>query len=99
MPLPLSPLATGSVDINGTSVEFRSMSRAETLKLRDYEGQTGEAEAYIVSTSTGVSIEEARMWFEGIDTPTGAMLVDAILVLSGLKNPPASPSSKPSSGA
>ena len=99
MPLPLSPLAKGSVDIAGEAVAFRSMSRAEALRLRDYEGQTGEAEAFIVSAGTGVSVEEARMWFEGVDSPTGATLIDAILVLSGLKSPPKSPSNKPSNGA
>lgn len=84
MILPLSPLATGTVDIGGQTVEFRSLSRAEALKLNGYRGREDEAEVFIIASATGASEDEAQAWRESVDVATAGLLIDGILILSGL---------------
>ena len=98
MALPESPLATGVAEVAGVQVAFRSLSRAEAVQLRDFAGRTNDAEAFIVSAATGVSVEESAAWLGSVDVRTGGSLVDQILALSGL-SPNTRPSSKRSSGA
>lgn len=95
--LPVSPLATGSVEVAGQPVAIRSLSRAETLTLRAFDGHTGEAEAYVVSCGTGEALDDARAWLDQVDSATAALVVEAVLDLSGLL--PRKPSNSPSSGA
>lgn len=82
--LPLSPLAKGSVDINGVPVEYRSLSRAEALTLNSFRGREAEAEVFIITAATGCSDDEAETWRGSVDTDTAGLLIDAILILSGL---------------
>jgi hypothetical protein len=84
MPLPISPLATGSVEIGGQTVGYRSLSRAEALKLNDYQGRADDAELFLLVTSTGCTEDEARAFREGNDLKTAGLLIDGILILSGL---------------
>ncbi|MEN2251242.1 hypothetical protein, partial [Enterococcus faecium] len=71
MSLPVSPLATGSVDINGTPVPLRSLSRAEAIKLQTFRGRADEAEPFILSCATGVTVEEATAWLASVNLETG----------------------------
>ena len=84
MTLPIAPLPTGEVTIAGTVVAFRSMSRAEALQLNGYKGREDEAEVFILMSGTGCSEAEAEAFREGNDTATAGLLIDGILVLSGL---------------
>jgi hypothetical protein len=88
MTLPIISLATDSLELNGTAVEYRSMSRAEALKLQDYKGRPDEAENYILMCGTGCTEDEAKAFRDGSDTATAGLLIDGILVLSGLTNTP-----------
>ena len=84
MSLPIKALATDSVTIAGQAVEYRSMSRAQALALASYKGREDEAEVFILMSGTGCSEEEAKAFREGNDTATAGLLIDGILVLSGL---------------
>lgn len=95
MALPIVPLGTGSVTIGGSPVDIRSLSRAEALRLNGYRGREDEAEVFILMAGTGCTEAEAQEFREETDVDTAGVLIDAILVLSGLAsdNPktPASP--------
>lgn len=84
MALPIVPLATDTVTIGGTDVTIRAMSRAQALKLNAYKGREDEAEILILAAGTGCTLEEAEAFRDGNDTATAGVLIDAILVLSGL---------------
>lgn len=84
MPLPIKALARDTVLIDGQAVEYHSMSRAQALQLQTYKGREDEAEVFILVSGTGCSEDEARAFREGNDTETAGLLIDGILVLSGL---------------
>jgi hypothetical protein len=84
MPLPIAPLATGEVTIAGSVVTFHSLSRAQALQLNDYRGREDEAEVFILVAGTGCSEAEAIAFREGNDTDTAGLLIDGILIVSGL---------------
>jgi hypothetical protein len=84
MPLPVKPLGTATVEIAGEVVEYRSMSRAQALKLNALKGREDEAEVLILMSGTGCTEDEAKAFREGNDTDTAGLLIDGILVLSGL---------------
>jgi len=88
MVLPIKPLPTGSVTIEGTDVPIRSLSRSEVLRLRTFDGREDDAEPFIVAASTGVTEDEARDWLGSVDVVTGGELVGAILTLTGLSTDP-----------
>jgi hypothetical protein len=81
---PLKPLSTDTVEVGGVQVEFRSLSRAESLKMRSFVGDPDAAEIYILAAATGSSEDEARKWREGVNLTDGGALIDAILIHSGL---------------
>jgi hypothetical protein len=82
--LPIIPLPASVVDVNGTPVPFRSLSRSEALALQDYRGREGEAEVYILVKATGCTEDEAQAWRDATMTMEAGKLIDAILVFSGL---------------
>jgi hypothetical protein len=84
MALPIAPLATATVEIAGTVVEYHAMSRAQALKLNGLTGRENEAEILILTSGTGCTEDEAQAFREGNDTDTAGLLIDGILVLSGL---------------
>ena len=84
MSLPIPPLPTGSVEIAGQRVEFRALSRAQALKMQTFRGREDEAEVHLIVCATGVTEAEATTWRESVDTETAGLLIDAIVVLSGL---------------
>lgn len=87
MTLPSKPLPTGSVSIAGTDVPIRALSRSEVLRVRTFEGNEDDAEPYVISCATGVSVEEATAWLASIDVETGGALIEAIFRLTGLLDP------------
>lgn len=84
MALPINPLPSSSIEIAGQSVAFRSLSRSEALKMQTFVGRVDDAEIFLLSCGTGCSEEEARAFRDGNDTVTAGLLIDAIIVLSGL---------------
>lgn len=85
--LPSIPLPSDTVDIHGTPVTVRALSRAEALRLSTQfsREKADEAEAYMLACGTGVTVEEAAEWLASIDTDTGGVLIDRIAELSGIK--------------
>jgi hypothetical protein len=88
MPLPIVPLASGTVTIGGVAVPYHSLSRAQALQLNGYKGREDDAEILILAGGTGCTDDEARAFREGNDTATAGLLIDAILEISGLTNSP-----------
>lgn len=84
MPLPVKPLPESSVEVNGERVDFRSLSRAEAMKLQDYRGREDEAEIMVVSWATSISADEVAAFRESTPAKVFGVLTDAILVFSGL---------------
>ncbi len=84
MALPVIPLPSDTVEVNGTEVRFRSLSRSEALKLQDYRGREDEAELLILQWATGATEEEAKAFQEGTANAEVGKLTDAILIFSGL---------------
>jgi hypothetical protein len=85
MALPIAPLATATLEIGGEIVEYRSMSRAQALKLNGLKGREDEAEILILTSGTGCTEDEAQAFREGNDTDTAGLLIDSIIRLSGLE--------------
>jgi hypothetical protein len=84
MPLPIQTLATDSVTIAGIEVEYRAMSREEVLRLQKFEGDPDGAEVFALVCGTGCSEAEAQEFRTQNDAITAGLLIDGILILSGL---------------
>ncbi len=84
MPLPINPLPTSSVEVGGTAVAIRSLSRSEALRMNAFLGREDEAEVFLLVCGTGCTDDEAKAFRDGNDTDTAGLLIDAIIVLSGL---------------
>lgn len=83
--LPSVPLPTDTIDINGQEVRFRSLSRAETLKLTtQFKDDPDSAEIFVLACGTGVSLDQAKQWRDETDPTTAGKLVDGIIILTGL---------------
>jgi hypothetical protein len=85
-PLPVVPLATAEVDVAGTTITVRRLSRSEVLKVHtEYGKDTADAaEAFIVSCGVGCSPEEARAWLDSTDHETAGVVIEKILSLSNM---------------
>jgi hypothetical protein len=82
--LPATTLPTSSVTIGGDEVTFRSLSRHEAMQMAAYKGREDEAEDFILSCATGCTVEEAAAWRASTDLSTAGILIDAVLLFSGL---------------
>lgn len=91
MALPDVPLPTGTVEIAGTAVPIKSLSRTAVVSLSDLDGDSRAAEVLIVSKGTGVTDDEARAWLDSVDADTAGTLLEAVAVLSGIRKPGAKP--------
>lgn len=82
--LPQIPLHSQMVDVGGTKVEVRSLSRAEQLNLAKMSDDIEAAEVALIAWSTGFAEDEVKTWRE--DTPGGVVgfLVDEIVRISGM---------------
>lgn len=87
--LPIKPLPTDSIVINGETVQYRSLSRSEALKMNGFLGREDEAEVFVLVHGTGCTEDEAKAFRDSNDTETAGLLIDAIIVLSGLSKKPA----------
>lgn len=84
MALPIIPLPSSTVEVNGTEVHFRSLSRSEAMKLRDMRGREDEAEVMVIAWATDCTEDEAKAFLDGTQTVEAGKLTDAILIFSGL---------------
>jgi hypothetical protein len=94
MPLPVKPLPTGEVEIEGQKVPIRGLSRREAIAV----GQLGRdsidaAEVLILTAGTGCTEAEATAWRDAVDMVTGSLLIDAIVGLSAMESDGTSPKS------
>lgn len=89
MSLPIRPLPTDSIEVNGEPVEYRSLSRSEAMRVTtDFAGNADGAEVFIIARGTGVSEADAIAWRDVTDMTEAGQLVDAILYLTGLAKRP-----------
>lgn len=84
MALPVPGLASGTVDIDGTAVPIRSLSRDEVVALSDLRDDTAAAEVLILSRGCSITEDEAREWRTKVDAATAGTLLAGIAALSGL---------------
>lgn len=97
MTLPEVPLPRKSVTLpDGSLVEFHSLSRFEAIHVstayRDgANGGQEAAEAFTLARGMDISEDEARAWLEHTDATAAGLVVDGIIYLSGLADPPADP--------
>lgn len=84
MGLPKIALPKDEVDLDGTKVPVRGLSRAEVLEMGTYGEDISKAETIALMYGCGVTEEEAQQWRE--DTPADAvgLVLDRIVELSGL---------------
>jgi hypothetical protein len=105
MPLPEIPLPSDTVEVGGTPVRFRSLSRREAMRLvTEFQHDPDAAETFVVACGCGVTTEEAEAWREATDPAEAGKLVDGIILLTGLASDaegrdPNSSASAPSSPA
>ena len=86
MSLPIVPLDVDTITIGGTSVQYRSLSREQVTRLASFGSDTDAAESYMISCSTGVTIDEAAEWRKQVSAPTVNELLTAISIISGLRS-------------
>lgn len=84
MPLPSIALFRQTINVGGTDVSVRALSRAEAMQLSDYKDRLGEAEVFILMCGTGCTEEEAKEFRQNNSVETAGLLVDGILALSGI---------------
>lgn len=75
--LPIAPGARGQVEIAGTMVPVRSLTRAEALALKGLEGTGQEAAGEVYMIARGTDLEGALMHSPAIDAPEAAAAIDA----------------------
>lgn len=84
MGLPVKPLPTDRIEINGQLVTFRSLSRAEARQLAPIKDDAALAEPQLLAWAFDVTLAEAEAWIESTPTPDANRVFNAVLVFSGL---------------
>ncbi len=84
MTLPVRELPTSYVTLGQDTIEFRSLTMKEADAFRGFAEDTFGASAFIISTGTGVTQEDAETWLGSVTFGDANTLVTAILTLSGL---------------
>ena len=82
--LPIVPLDRDTIEIGGTKVEYRSLSRDEVGQLSGFGEDTAAAEVFALSRATGVTDDEAREWRKQVGSKVVADLLTAIALISGI---------------
>lgn len=86
--LPAPSLASGTVIIGGVPVDYRGLSRSEALRLTGFVDDPGAAEVYLLTCGVGWSEAEAQQFRDEQNTADAGLLIDGILIASGLANGP-----------
>lgn len=87
MALPVLALDRSTVDLGGSPVEFRSLSRSEVVALAGFASDTNAAEVFMLSRACGISEDEASVWRDSVSATAAGVLLSAIATLSGLAGP------------
>lgn len=82
--LPRPTLPVGSIDLAGTVVEYRSLSRSQAIQLETFRADPDGAEDWIISCGLGITQAEAHDWRDAVQLELVGPLIDAILEISGL---------------
>jgi hypothetical protein len=77
-------LARETIQINGSAVEIRSLSRKETLEMAKFKDDPDAGEIYLLARATGSSEDQVRVFRETTNPLEVDNLLDAILKLSGI---------------
>jgi hypothetical protein len=96
-PLPVAPLARGTVDVAGTILEVRSLTRGEQLhllELKDGPDADHMGEVFMIACGTDRSLEEAETWWDTTDPVVVHGLVLGIAIVSRLAVRKAGPDPK-----
>lgn len=90
--LPSIPLPTKSITLSdGSVVLIHSLSRADALKVtNDFRDKADEAEIFILVHGVvgGVSKAEATKWRQETAPEDAGLVIDGIIFLTGLAEPP-----------
>lgn len=84
--LPRPALPSATIELDGTPVEYRSLSHGQALRLDEFKAPElrAQAPAYLVACSLGITQADAQEWLDAVTLELGQQLVDAILHISGL---------------
>lgn len=84
MALPKIEMPKDEVDVQGTKVPVRGLSRAEVLEMHGCDGDLNKAEVVALVHGAGVTQEEAQDWRENTPADLVGLVLDRIVELSGL---------------
>lgn len=84
MGLPQVPLHSEMVDVAGTKIEVRSLSRAQQVALTKLSDDLDAAETAMLAMATGFPEAEVRTWREQTPGDVVGGLVDEVARISGL---------------
>jgi hypothetical protein len=82
--LPTPALDTDTVDIDGTPVPIRSLSRDEVVSLAKFGDDTSAAEVFMLSRACDITEAEAAEWRTKVNAQVAGTLLAAIAALSGI---------------
>lgn len=83
--LPQIPLTSEMVDVAGTKIEVRSLTRAQQVSLTRLADDLDAAEVALLAMSTGFSEDEVRAWRETTPGDVVGALIDEVARISGLE--------------
>lgn len=84
MALPRVPLPEAEVDVAGTPVKIRGISRAEAVALSKQTDDLDALEVALVALATGETEDAVVEWRATVPYDVAGVLVDAVMELSGL---------------
>lgn len=99
--LPSAPLARGTVEVAGTTVSIRSLTRAEVLAMRaiaDLPDADRAGEVYLIAHGLDIGEDEAAAWWDASDPMAVQKLVQGVAVVSRLMGSDGKAPNSPPSG-
>lgn len=87
MSLPKIPAAREAVDVDGTFIEIRSLTRAEAMRfarMTDDGARGADLEIPVLAAATDTDPDETRAWYENTPTHVIDVVLEAIKRLSRL---------------
>lgn len=84
--LPKVVSQTSSVDVQGTDIPIRALTRSEHMHVGKLinENKISDGEIYCLSKGTDTPLAEAKEWYENTDSDEVKKVLDAIGVLTGV---------------
>lgn len=90
--LPTPTIPKSSIDMDGVTVEFRSLTRTEAFRanrlteaVQKGTKEVDDVEDFVLSCGTDSTIQQAAEWRAAVGFAVATPLIDAIMELSGLK--------------